>query len=339
MEWSNSLMKKINILYGVQCTGNGHLTRSKEIINYLNNNYNVNIDVCLSGNFSQVDTSDLNVKYKFKGLGFTMENGRISLFKSWKHLDFKNFFSSLFKINVKKYDIIVSDFEPITCWSALLRRKKVLGVGNHYKFISNKKFIKNLSPYYFSNKMISKMICPVNNYIAFDYIKENDNDFFPIIKTNLKRIHLSDDNHYVVYLNSFSLDEQIKFFNLFQNEKFYIFNSEVKESYDYENLKLRKIDKLNFTEKLLRSKGVICHTGFQTTSECLYLGKKMLVIPIKNQIEQIYNTKTLKKLGVISAENLDIKKFNDFFINDYSVKLNYTNEFKQICDIITNFRS
>ena len=56
-------MNKVKILYGIQCTGNGHITRSKEIINFLKENYDdqiETIDVCLSGNFSQIDTSDLN---------------------------------------------------------------------------------------------------------------------------------------------------------------------------------------------------------------------------------------------------------------------------------------
>lgn len=325
------------ILYGIQCTGNGHLTRSKEIIDYLTKNYDVEIDVCLSGNFSQVDVSDLNVRYKFNGLGFSMKDGKISIFDSWKSMDFRNFFRDIFSININKYDIIVSDFEPITCWSSLISRKKVLGVGNHYKFLSNKNFIKNLSPYYFSNKMVSKLICPVDNFIAFDYIKENQNDFFPVIRSNIRKVSLKNDNHYVVYLSSISVDDQIKFFTLFPNEYFYIFNSEVNENLNFENIKLRKVDKLNFTEKLIRSKGVICHTGFQTTSECLFLGKKMLVMPIKNQIEQIYNTKTLKKLGVMSIDSLDIKKFKDFFINDYSVKLNYIDELDEICKYIIKY--
>ena len=59
---------------------------------------------------------------------------------------------------VKDYDIIISDFEPVTCWAGIFRRKKVLGVGNHYKFLSNKKFLKNLSPNYFYNKMITKLV-------------------------------------------------------------------------------------------------------------------------------------------------------------------------------------
>ena len=118
-------MKKLKILYGIQCTGNGHLSRSKEIIKYLQENYSdkiETIDVCLSGNFSQIDTSDLNVKYKFEGLGFNMDNGQISIWKTLVDLKLWGFFKSVFVPQIKDYDIIISDFEPVTCWAGIIRR-------------------------------------------------------------------------------------------------------------------------------------------------------------------------------------------------------------------------
>lgn len=333
---------KKNILYAIQCTGNGHLTRSKEVIKQLKNLKGSQIgklDVCLSGEFSQVSLDDINIKYKYKGLGLDVSDGGLSIWKTLKNTDMKGFIRSIFDIDLSEYDIIVSDFEPVTCWAAKLRGRKVLGVGNHYKFLNNKSFLKNLNPNFFSNKMVVKMICPVSEYIAFDYLKENENEFFPIIRDSLRKIDLKQDDFYVVYLSSISVEDQKKFFTLFPNERFYIYHNTVESPYDFENCHIRPIDKVEFSEKLIRSKGVICHTGFQTTSECLYLGKKMLVMPIKKQIEQIYNTKMLGKMGVLSSENLDINIFNDFFENDYSVKLNYQNEMQQVCDRILNLRS
>jgi len=335
-------MKKLKILYGIQCTGNGHLSRSKEIIKYLQDNYSdriETIDVCLSGNFSQIDTSDLNVKYKFEGLGFNIDNGQISIWKTIVDLKLWDFFKSIFVPQIEKYDIIISDFEPITCWAGIIRRKRVLGVGNHYKFLSNKKFLKNLSPNYFYNKIITKLISPVNKYIAFEYLKDTENDFFPIIRKVLRRTTPSQDDFYICYLSSISSEDQVKFFNLFPNQTFYIFHNDIKEASDFENIRLRPIDRVHFTNKLMRCKGVICHTGFQLTSECLFLGKKLLVIPIKHQIEQIYNTRTLSKFGVISSENLEVPTFDDFFQNDYSVKLNYIDEMKSLSERILGHKS
>ena len=221
----------------------------------------------------------------------------------------------------------------------MLRGKKVLGVGNHYKFLSNKRFLKNLSPTYFYNKIITKLVSPVNKYIAFEYLKDTENDFFPIIRKVLRKATVSSEDFYICYLSSIPSEDQVKFFNLFPNQVFYIFHNDIKEASDFENVRLRPIDKVQFTGKLLRCKGVICHTGFQLTSECLFLGKKLLVIPIKHQIEQIYNTKTLSKFGVISSENLDVPIFDDFFQNDYSVKLNYIDEMKSLSERILDHKS
>jgi uncharacterized protein (TIGR00661 family) len=333
---------KLKILYGIQCTGNGHLTRSKEIIHFLKENYSdkiEKIDVCLSGNFSQIDTNDLDVKYKFEGLGFNTDKGQISILKTIVELKLWQFIKSIFVPQIKEYDIIVSDFEPVTCWAGMLRGKKVIGVGNHYKFLSNKKFLKNLSPNYFYNKIITQLVSPVNKYIAFEYLKDTENDFFPIIRSVLRKSKPSTEDFYISYLSSISSEDQVKFFNLFPNQIFYIFHNDIKESSDFENIRLRPIDKTKFTIKLMRCKGVICHTGFQLTSECLFLGKKLLVVPIKHQIEQIYNTKTLSRFGVISSENFDVPAFDDFFQNDYSVKLNYIDEMKSLSERILGHRS
>jgi uncharacterized protein (TIGR00661 family) len=327
-----------NILYGIQCTGNGHITRSKEIIRKLIKNGN-SVDVYLSGDFSQVDTDDLNVIGKSKGLGFDVTEGGISFTKSIKHLRLIGLTKDIFSLDLTKYDTIVSDFEPVTCWSGILRGVNVLGVGNHYKFVSNQKFLKNLNPNFFINKLLVKTVCPVSDVIAFDYLKEGPDDFFPIIREHIRKINLSPENYHVVYLSGYSLEEQIQVFKSFPDEEFYIFHNTITTPTDMDNLHLRPIDKLKFTEKLIKSRGVICHTGFQTTSECLYLGKRLFTIPIKRQIEQIYNSKILMKMGVPVSENLNIEKLSDFFNNDYSVRLNYIDETDTICERIEKYNS
>ena len=53
------------------------------------------------------------------------------------------------------------------------------------------------------------------------------------------------------------------------------------------------------------SKGVICNAGFVTPSEALYLGKRLLVIPLNGQYEQHCNVAALEKIGVLSLNNLN----------------------------------
>jgi hypothetical protein len=44
--------------------------------------------------------------------------------------------------------------------------------------------------------------------------------------------------------------------------------------------------------------GVVTSAGFETCAEAMYLGKKLLVIPIRNQYEQACNAAALEQLGV-----------------------------------------
>lgn len=334
------MSKKLKILYGIQSTGNGHISRSKIIIEYLNKNYSdriEGIDICLSGNFCQVKNS-INPKYKFHGLNLNFSSGTISLFRSMLEVGIFQTILDSFRLNMDDYDIIISDFEPITCWAGLFRRRKVLGIGNHYNFLSNKKFLQNLDPKYFVNKIITKIVSPVSKYISFDYLKEDDG-MFPIINTKLREGINYEGEHYVFYLTTIDLEEQIKFLSLFPKEKIVIYHPSINHKLRQENLELCPINPEEFQKHLLGCRGVICHAGFQLTSECLYLGKKLGVIPISYQVEQIYNMKKLKSFGVMSLEWKNIQDFDKYFEHDFSVRLNYIDELDRICKVILNHKS
>ena len=53
-----------------------------------------------------------------------------------------------------------------------------------------------------------------------------------------------------------------------------------------------------FTKSMIESAGVITGAGFETPAEALYLGKKLLCLPIRGQYEQLCNAAALKELGV-----------------------------------------
>ena len=65
----------MKILYAIQGTGNGHLTRAKEIIPILQQKGD--LDILLSGNENNIPLG-YDVKYNLKGLNFTFgKNGGI----------------------------------------------------------------------------------------------------------------------------------------------------------------------------------------------------------------------------------------------------------------------
>ena len=67
------------------------------------------------------------------------------------------------------------------------------------------------------------------------------------------------------------------------------------------NIKWRKTSKPNFRDSIKHCAGVIANGGFELSSECLQLGKKVLIKPLKGQYEQLSNMLTLEKLGLCSS--------------------------------------
>ena len=117
----------MKILYGINGTGNGHITKSLNIISNLNKLGYKNIDILISGN-----NHSLNIPYKYKFHGFSLkynQYGSIDYLKTLK--DFKPLqFIKDIKIDLSNYDKIITDFEPITSWTC---KKQKVSIPNHIR--------------------------------------------------------------------------------------------------------------------------------------------------------------------------------------------------------------
>ena len=281
----------MKILYGIQLNGNGHITRSLELINQLKvKGYEV--DVIASGGNYSIELPDY-IK-KFKGLSmYFNKSGRINKLKTTLSL---NLFKLIKDINYdcSGYDLVISDFEPISAYSA--KKYKVISIG-----ISNQVSITKSS---FLESLFIKYFAPCDYYIPLDYT----NGYQPIISEKFLNGKVSDEDFYLVYLAAYSL-EHIKNELKYSDKKFKVYSSDVTKDYVYNNIEFKKSNKDSFQSDLLRCSGVITASGFSTTSEALVLGKRLWSIPIKGQFEQIDNAIKLNKLGVytddLNSENLE----------------------------------
>ena len=85
------------------------------------------------------------------------------------------------------------------------------------------------------------------------------------------------------------------------------------------------------------SAGVLCGAGFETPSEALHLGKKLLVVPMKNQYEQHCNAAALQELGVPVIKSLKEKHSGTiaaWLRSDEIVKVNYSDQTEKLVDDI-----
>lgn len=102
----------MNILYAIQGTGNGHLSRAVDIIPELQK-YG-KLDLFVSGAQAEV-VLPYPVKYKSKGLSFYFgKQGGINFLKTFQNNSSKDVIKEIKNFPVEKYDLVINDFEPIT---------------------------------------------------------------------------------------------------------------------------------------------------------------------------------------------------------------------------------
>jgi uncharacterized protein (TIGR00661 family) len=77
---------------------------------------------------------------------------------------------------------------------------------------------------------------------------------------------------------------------------------------------------------MITSAGVLCGAGFETPAEAMFLGKKLMVIPMKKQYEQHYNAAALRNLGVPVLKNIKNKrlyKIREWVESNHKVEMEY----------------
>ncbi|MFM7388480.1 MAG: glycosyltransferase family protein, partial [Bacteroidota bacterium] len=105
----------MKILYAVQGTGNGHLSRAIAVVPELMEHGTV--DVLISGTQSQIEFP-FPVKYRFKGLSFVSSRaGGVHILKTLLTLKPFRFWKEINLVPVEDYDLVITDFEPVSAWA------------------------------------------------------------------------------------------------------------------------------------------------------------------------------------------------------------------------------
>ncbi|HYJ37875.1 MAG TPA: glycosyltransferase family protein, partial [Chitinophagaceae bacterium] len=107
---------------------------------------------------------------------------------------------------------------------------------------------------------------------------------------------------------------------------FEIFTWEVNAPQKHGHITFLPVSTTGFAESMINCHAIISGAGFETPAEALYLGKKMMIMPIKGQYEQRCNAAALEQLGIRSIYQLDgnfKKTFADWINDSKAITLNY----------------
>ncbi|MEJ0054387.1 MAG: glycosyltransferase family protein [Bacteroidota bacterium] len=284
----------MKILYAIQGTGNGHLSRAVDIIPELKK-YG-DLDLFVSGAQAEI-TLPYPVKYKSKGLSFYFgKSGGINFYKTFQKNSSKEVVKEINEFPVEKYDLIVNDFEPITAWAAKKKEIKIVGLSHQSALLSKKTpRPKIIDPF---GEWLLRNYAPVENYIGFHFEEYDKNIFTPVVRKSIVEAKKKDKGHYTVYLPAYDDKKLVELFLKFSSVRWQIFSKHTKQPYHVGRISVFPVSGEDFVESVVTSTGVLCGAGFETPAEVLHLNKKLLVVPMKSQYEQKCNAVAMKKMGV-----------------------------------------
>src|SRR3546814_5672869 len=122
-----------------------------------------------------------------------------------------------------------------------------------------------------------------------------------------------DRGHYTVYLPAYDDARLLIELMRFPDMQWQVFSKHNKTPFEMRNVRVQPIANEAFIQSMAASAGVLCGAGFETPAEALFMKKKLLVVPMKNQYEQHLNAAALEEMGVPVIKSLKAK--NDIAIN------------------------
>jgi len=284
----------MKIFYAIQATGNGHISRATQLYPYLQKFGEV--DFLLSGINASLDIS---LPIKFKSDGCSLHYSKCGGLNYWdiaKNIRPKQIYKDAESLPLKDYDVVINDFDSITSLACKMQKVHSIQFGHQASFISPK--TPRPEKKSIMGEMILKHYAPSPKNIGLHFDQYDDFIYPPIIKDEIVHAEPKNSGHITVYLPSFQQDCLEKSFNKLPNLKFHWFLNGIKNKHTIKNITYFPVNQQYFNKSLIKCEGIITGGGFETPAEALYLGKKILSIPIRKHYEQECNAAALKKLGV-----------------------------------------
>lgn len=283
----------MKILYAIQGTGNGHISRARTLIPLFEKHGQV--DIVLSGTQADV-TIDQPIKYRFHGFSFIFgKKGGVHHLETFNNMNLIQFWKDMSAIPLEDYDLIINDFEPVTAWACKKRGVKCIGLSHQSAFMSNK--IPKPKSIDWA-QLILKYYAPANDYVGFHFKRYDDFIYTPVIRAEVRELKPVDKGYYTVYLPAFDDRLLVDMLTKIPEVEWQVFSKHNTLAYSKENVSVQPITNEAYLKSLEACTGLLTGGGFESPSEALFLKKKLLVAPMRYQYEQQCNAYALKELGI-----------------------------------------
>jgi len=262
-----------------------------------------------------------------QGLTFYVDSGKVKYLKTLQHNSFLKFFKEVRALDLSPYDLVITDFEPVTAWAARLGNKPVIGLGHQYAFSHN---VPREGENTFS-RLLMKYFAPARESFGLHWARFDGPILPPIVEPKLNQQARgldTDPRKIVVYLPFENQQEVTGLLQRIPQFKFVQYASNVTDA-ETSNVSLRKANRAGFIRDLCSSRAVISNAGFELISESLQLGLEILVKPLSCQPEQLSNAAALTELGLATrVDQLSIEEISSWLdrlpeAGEKSASINY----------------
>ncbi|GGP49397.1 MJ1255/VC2487 family glycosyltransferase [Shewanella saliphila] len=291
----------MKILYGVQGTGNGHISRARVMAKALGQ-HDIDVDFVFSGRVPEqyFDMQCFGDYQTRKGMTFITENGRVNVAKTAKQNLMANIFSEIKQLDLTGYDLVLNDFEPVSAWAA--RQQSVPSIAISHQAALQYPVPKQGTNWF--NELLLNRFAPVDVALGCHWHHFG----FPILPPFVEvSASCGDHSHQIlVYLPFEDADRIAEFLAPFTQYQFFVYHSTKPLKAIGDHIHWHGFNRESFKQHMSQCGGVIGNAGFELASEAMTLGKKLLVKPLLGQFEQLANVAALQLLAAAeSMEQLD----------------------------------
>jgi len=321
----------MKILFAIQGTGNGHISRAREIVPLLQQYGEV--DLLVSGTEAEVSLSQ-PLKYRFHGVSFVFgTDGGVDNWATWKIMNLRRFQHDLRHLPLKQYDLVINDFEPVSAWACKFQRVPSVSLSHQCSFVSpNTPRPEKKDPF---AQWLLKNYSPTTYHVGFHFERYDTFINTPVIRSGIRQMETSNLGHYSVYLPAYDDKTLLKHLGAVKDVQWQVFSKRQKTPMQAGNVQIFPVNNEAFNKSLASCEGLLTGGGFEGPAEALFLKKKVMMIPMKGQYEQQCNALSASKLGVpVVAEINDsfgghlTKWIND----DKKIIVDFPDETAQIVD-------
>ncbi|MDP5137496.1 glycosyltransferase [Rheinheimera baltica] len=305
----------MKILYGVQATGNGHISRARAMGKYLAK-AGVEVDYLFSGRpadqlFDMQQFGDYEVK---RGLTFVTQSGKVNYWQSFWQASVKTLKQDIQALDCSQYDLILTDFEPITAQAAKHQNKRSIAIGHQYAFLHDIP-MQNAN---MMTRMVFKHFAPAQYQLGLHWHHFNQPILPPIIDEEPQNV-AAQSNQVLVYLPFEDQAQVIAMLKPLTDYQFSVYGPGLSKA-TLGHINTHPLAVKPFKIDLASCRFVLSNAGFELISEALQLQKRILVKPLNGQMEQQSNALALQQLNLATrAERLSSSIIANW-LNDNSEK-------------------